>query len=118
MANPNFLNITSIVGKSTLVNLTTSPTTIITNAANSNQLLKLNSVLAINRGTSAADVTMAISKNGTLFTVANTISVPTKSNLILLNKDLQLYLEENDFVQASASLSSTLVLIVSYEIVV
>lgn len=117
MANPNFLNITSITGKSTLVNLSTSPTTIITNLAASNQLFKLNSVLAINRGTSTADVTLTMSKNGSVFTIANAIAVPTKSNLILLNKDLQLYLEENDFIQATSSLVSTLVLIVSYEIV-
>lgn len=118
MANPNFINITSIVGKSALVNLATTPTTIITNAAASNQLFKLNSVLAINRGTVPADVTMTMSKNGTVFTIANAIAVPTKSNLILLNKDLQLYLEENDFIQATSNVSSTLVLIVSYEIVV
>lgn len=118
MANPNFLNITSILGKSTLVNLSTSPTTIITNSAASNQLFKLNSVLAINRGTVAADVTLTLSKNGTTFTIANAIGVPTKSNLILLNKDLQLYLEENDLIQATSSVASTLVLIVSYEIMV
>lgn len=117
MANPNFINITSILGKSALVNLTTSPVTVITNAASSNQLFKINSVLAINRGTAPADVTLTMSKNGTSYTIANAIPVPTKSNLILLNKDLQLYLEENDFLQGTSSVASTLVLIVSYEIV-
>jgi len=116
MANPNLINATIVRGKSTIIDLTTSTLTLITNANNSNTLLKINSITAINRGVSIAEVTVFFIKNGTTFTLANKIGVPAKSNLIIIDKEIQLYLEENDSLTANSSIVSTLTLVCSYEI--
>lgn len=115
MAAPNIIQITTVRGKSAFINLTTSNTTLISNSVSSNSLYKINSLIAINTGTVASDITIQLSKNGTLYYLAYQISVPTKSNLVILSKDLQYYLEENDFIQASASIASTITLTCSYE---
>lgn len=116
MANPNLINTTIVRGKSTILDLTTVTQTLLTNATNSNTLVKINSITAINRGLSTAEVTVFFNKTGTTFTVANKIGVPAKSNLIIFDKEIQLYLEENDTLTANASAASTLTLFCSYEI--
>jgi len=115
MAAPNIVQMATIRGKSQIANLTTSSSNFLTNASASGQVYKINSLIAINRGTVPADITIQLSKNGTVYFLAYQISVPTKSNLVLLSKDLQYYLEENDILQASASVTNTLVLTCSYE---
>lgn len=115
MANPNIISVTTIRGKTKLQNLTTSAASFLSNATNSGELLKINSLYASNIGTAPSDITVQISKSGTVYTIANLITVPTKSNLVLLTRDMQWYLEENDFIQALADLSSTVTLCCSYE---
>jgi len=116
---PNLMVITSVVGKLTGANLTTSLTGIISNASNSNQLYRINSVTVTNiNGTNAADVNVSIYKNMTTdYYVASTISIPADATLIVATKDMNLYLEENDSLRASASLNNYLQILVSYEVV-
>ena len=45
MANPNIVNVTSILGKNAFLALTTSFQTIVTNANNSDKILKINSLI-------------------------------------------------------------------------
>ena len=119
MTAPNLMVITSVVGKLTGANLTTSLTGIISNASNSNQLYRINSVTVTNiNGTNAADVNVSIYKNMmTDYYVASTISIPADATLIVATKDMNLYLEENDSLRASASLNNYLQILVSYEVV-
>lgn len=116
MANPNLLATSVVRGKSNLLDLATTASTLLSNANNSNQLVKINSITAVNRGISIAEVTVNLIKNGVTYIVANKIGVPSKSNLIIFDKEIQLYLEENDSITALSSLASTLTLICSYEI--
>lgn len=115
MANPNLLDAVTIRGKSVIIDLATTSTIFLTNTTGSGQLYKINSITAVNKGSAVADVTLQVSKNGTLFTLANRLGVPVKSNLVVMSKELQFYLEENDYFQATSSLASSLVLICSYE---
>jgi hypothetical protein len=115
MANPNILSVNTIRGKTLFGDVTTSATTFMTNAASSGELIKINSLLAINRGGDQGDLTIKISKNGTLYFLANAMTVPTNSNLVLLTRDMQWYLEENDFIQAFCSVANTITLACSYE---
>ena len=65
MANPNIVNVTSILGETVVGALTTTLTTVLlTNAASSGKVLKVNSVLISNvDGTNSADVTFKLAAN-------------------------------------------------------
>lgn len=115
MANPNILTINTIRGKTLFGDVSTSASTFMTNTANSGELFKINSLIAVNRGANQADLTLKISKNGTLYFLANAISVPSNSNLVVLTRDMQWYLEENDFIQSFCNVANTITLACSYE---
>ena len=119
MANPNIVNVTSILGKNAFLALTTSFQTIVTNANNSDKILKINSLIVNNiDGTNAASVSSVIA-NATglalLGYLANTISVPADSSLVLISKDTSIYLLENQVLRLQASANSDLHATISYE---
>ena len=117
MAAPNIVNVSSIYGKTRGQPLTTTTTAgILTCAAN--KVLKINSIIVANiDGTNAADVIVYYYDAGqaTYFRIASTISVPADSTLVVLSKDTSIYLEENDRIEASASATNDLQIIISYE---
>jgi hypothetical protein len=116
MANPNLVNVTSIFGKTAHVNLTTSSQSIVSNAADSNKIFKINSIIVANvDGSASADVTVNFNNAGTTFAIASTISVPADSTLVVLDKASSIYLEENDAIAALASATGDLVIHISYE---
>ena len=120
MANPNIVNVTSILGKSLQAALTTSLTTeILANAGSSGEVYKINSILIANiDGTSAADASVFITKSGgSPIAIASTISVPADSTLTVIDKNTSFYLEEGDNIEAGASADSDLVITISYEII-
>ena len=117
MANPNIVNVTSILGHVEGLAVTTTPTAIVINPSGSNKILKINSLVVANvNGSSAADITADVFKNQTTsFKFAFTISVPADATLVLLSKDTSIYLEENDSIRLTASSNSVLEAVCSYE---
>lgn len=116
MANPNLVNMSTMLGKTAVAQLTTSTTSLITNSASSGVLVKINSLLVTNvDGTNAADVSAWILRSSTQYRIASTISVPADSTLVLLSKDTSIYLEEDDILQITASASGDLTAVCSYE---
>lgn len=117
MANPNIVNVSSILGKVSGNALTTSAQTIVNNPSSSNKIVKVNSLVISNiNGTASADVTAYLLKNGvTTLYIAYTVAVPADATLVLVSKDTSLYLEENDSILALASANSYLHTIVSFE---
>ena len=127
MANPNIVNVTSILGGNAGWNLSATPTdTLMT--VDSNVVVKLNSIIVSNvDGTNAADVSVFISGLGTGATgvtttgadatvyIAKTISVPADATLVLL--DSPIYMMEGDILKGGASAASDLDLLVSYEVI-
>ena len=101
MANPNIVNVTSIYGQTTYAALTTTLTTVLlSNAASSGNVLKINSIMVANiDGTSAADVTIKLntsaSGGGTSYALASTISVPADATLTLIDGNSSFYLLED-----------------------
>ena len=61
MAAPNIVNVATITGKSAVVDLSsTSATAVVSNAASSGKVFKINSILVANvDGSVAADITLA-----------------------------------------------------------
>ena len=120
MANPNIVNVTSIVGNSLSVAVATSATQLASNAASSGKVFKINSIVIANiDGTSAADITVniysAAALGGTAIAIASTISIPADASLIVTDKTTTFYLLENQSIGALASASGDLVATISFE---
>jgi hypothetical protein len=121
MANPNIVNVTTILGNNSSVSLTTTnATSLVSNAASSGKVYKINMIMVANvDGTNAADITVskysAAALGGTAFPIASTISVPADATLIILDKTTSLYLLENESIGATAGSASDLVVTASWE---
>ena len=123
MAAPNIVNITTLTGKTTYVNLTTTgSTSILSNASGSNRVYKINSLFVSNTDSlNTVNVTVnyydssSISAALTSGSIAGSILVPAKSNLVILDKSNALYLEENKVIGAIAGTAAKLTIICSYE---
>jgi hypothetical protein len=121
MANPNIVNVTTIYGNSSSTALsTTSATSLVSNAAASGKVFKINSIVVANvDGTAAADVPInvysAAALGGTAFAIASTISVPADASLVVTDKTTSFYLLENQSIGAIAGAANDLVVTASWE---
>jgi hypothetical protein len=121
MAAPNIVNITTITGKTTyLTPANTTANVLLANAASSGKVFKINMIIATNvDGTSAVDTTIAINSNaagsGTSYALASTISVPADAALIVTDKSMAFYLEEDKSVVVTSGTSSKITYTISYE---
>ena len=121
MANPNIVAVTAIRGENSSVSLTTTAaTSIVSNAAASGKVLKINTIIVANvDGTNAADITVnkysAAALGGTAFPIASTVSVPADASLIVVDKTTAIYLKENESIGATAGTASDLVVTCSWE---
>ena len=126
MANPNLINVSSVVGGNAGFNLTNTATaTLIT--VDADKICKINRISCANvDGTNAADVDLfvdglgsgasGVTTTGADATVylAKTVTVPADTTLVLL--DTPIYLMEGDVLKGVASANSDLDLFVSYEV--
>jgi hypothetical protein len=121
MANPNIVNVTSILGENSSTSLTsTSATSIVSNAASSGKVLKINTLIVSNvDGTNACDITInkysAAALGGSAFAIASTVSVPADASLIVIDKTTSIYLKENESIGAIAGTANDLVVTCSWE---
>jgi DUF4097 and DUF4098 domain-containing protein YvlB len=120
MAAPNLIGATTINGKTTGANLTTtSATSILNNASSSGKCLKINTLNVTNYTVSAASISVswynAASLGGTAYAIAGNIMVPANSTLNIIDKTSQYYLEENTSLGAIAVTANALIVTCSYE---
>jgi len=121
MAAPNIVNVSTIIGKSATVALsTTSQTTLVSNAASSGKVYKINMIQVANvDGTNNAEVTVdlhsAASGGGTAYSFISTAVVPADASLVVVDKNTAVYLEEDRSITATAGAANDLEVIVSYE---
>jgi len=121
MANPNIVNVAAIYGNSSQTALSsTSATSLVSNAASSGKVFKINSITVANvDGTAAADITInvysAAALGGTAFPIVSTISVPADATLIVTDKTTTFYLLENQSIGATAGTANDLVVNASWE---
>jgi len=114
MANPNIVNVTTITGKTAVQAVGTSATAIITNSAASDKVLKVNALYISNvDGTNAANINVDIYRSSVAYHIAKTVSIPADTTLDILSKSL--YLEEGDELRLTASATSDLEAVCSYE---
>ena len=118
MTAPNIVNVATITGKSAVANVTTVATDLVTNAAASGQLHKIDSLVISNvNGTSPANISASLYRSTTEYKVAHLISVPAQGSLVVISKDTMVYLEEGDSLRLTSSANNFLHAVCSYEII-
>jgi hypothetical protein len=130
MANPNIVNVTSILGETTF--LTPSATTsvvLLPNAASSGKVYKINQIVAANvDGASAVNTSVDIYTNGavaqgsapsggTAFPIVSTVSVPADASLIVTDKTTAIYLMEAQSIAVTSGTASKITYTISYEVI-
>jgi hypothetical protein len=121
MAAPNIVNVSAIYGKVVTADLTsTSAISVLSNAASSGKVFKLDSLVVANIDTAnAVNITVnhysAAALGGTATPIASTVSIPANSTLVVISKLNMIYLEENMSIGAVAGTASKLKVVCSYE---
>ena len=120
MANPNIVAVASIYGKTVYdTDIATTASGIVSNAASSGKIIKINSLTIANiDGTNAADITVTVRNaagSTTYSHLANTISVPADATLVVISKDTSVYLEEDMSLYLASSAAGDLSATCSYE---
>ena len=129
MANPNIANASSILGTTTYLTPSgTSAVVLLPNTASSNQVFKINQIVAANVTSSAVNVTVSIYTNGavaqgsapsggTAFPIVSTISVPANASLVVVDKTTAIYLMEGTSITVTSGTGSGITYSVSYEVI-
>ena len=123
MAAPNIVNVANVTGKTstTIVANATGTFSVLSNAAASGQVYKINTLMITNYAAVNANVALnyypAAALGGTLSPVANNITVPSGAVVVFLDKSSTIYLEEDKSIGAQATVGNTISLTVSYEII-
>jgi hypothetical protein len=131
MAAPNIVNVATITGSTAYQTLTnTNDNALISNAASSGKVLKVNNIFVSNvNGVAAATVTLSYrsaanavtdgtlstASSGTAYRMAYQISVPANTTLMLLDKSGSIYLPENASLSIQAGTASYLEVVASYD---
>ena len=128
MAATNIVNVTTIYGKTTYYTPSgTTAVVLLTNAASSGKVLKINQIVAANvNGSSAVNATVSLYTNGavaqgsapsggTAYPIASTVSVPALASLIVTDKTTAIYLEENTCISVTSGTASGITYSISYE---
>jgi hypothetical protein len=120
MAAPNIVNVTTITGKTAVANVVTSDTSLVSNAAASGKVFKINTIIVSNiDGTNSAEITVKhfdqAGAAGGSHAIGSTIAVPADSSLVVLDKNSAIYLEENRSIGVLAGTTGDLQAICSYE---
>jgi hypothetical protein len=130
VAAPNLLAATTATGTTTYLTPSgTSAVVLLPNAASSNQVFKINQIVATNvNGSAAVNATVSIYTNGaqaqgnapssgTAYPIASTISVPANAALIVVDKTTQIYLQEGTSITVTSGTASGITYSISYEVI-
>lgn len=116
MANPNMATITSVKGETAVLgNVLDSATTIVENVI-PNSIYKISSLIISNIDSEYPyDVSVKFVRQNISYSLINTVAIPQDTSIVVLSKDVGIYLKEGDKIQLIASSSGKLQAICSYE---
>ncbi len=118
MSTPNILQVSTIIGKTSVLNVSTTPTAIVSNLASSNTVHKVNALVVANvDGINACDITVDLYRDATAYRIINTVSVAADSSFIAIGRDYPIYIEEGDSLRLTASANGDLTGVCSYEVI-
>ena len=114
MAAPNIVTVATLTAKTAVQAVGTSPTAIVTNAASSGKVIKINALYVSNvDGTDNAEINVDLYRSSTAYHIAKTVVVPADATLDVISKAI--YLEEGDSLRLTANAASDLEAVCSYE---
>jgi len=119
MAAPNIVGVTTVTGETTYVSCTGADQVLVDNAADSNYVYRINSIIVANDdGSAAGDINVVIhdtaAGGGTGYKLAHTVSVAADSTLVVLDRASSIYLTENKSIVVNGT-NNTLDVVCSYE---
>ena len=115
MANPNVVAVSSIYAN-TAVDADVAASAVSLLTCGSNKLQKINSLIIANiDGTNAATIDVWVTRSSADYYIAKTISVPADATLVVIDKNMGLYLVESDILKIQASTAGDLSATCSYE---
>ena len=130
MANPNIVNVTSILGTTTYYTPSgVTAVVLLPNAASSGTVMKINQIVAANvNGAAAVNATVSIYSNGavaqgsapsggTAYPIVSTVSVPALASLIVVDKTTAIYLMEGTSISVTSGTASGITYSISYELI-
>lgn len=116
MANPNIVNVATINGNTAVQLITTTPTAIVSNAAASGKIYKINAIVVSNVDASnSANLTVDVYRSGTAYRLIYNLAVAINSAYTPIDKSLCLYLLEGDSIRLTASANSRLEAVATWE---
>lgn len=114
MAAPNIVSVATLTAKTAVQAVGTSPTAIVSNAASSGKVIKINALYVSNvDGTDNAEINVDLYRSSTAYHIAKTVVVPADATLDVISKAI--YLEEGDTLRLTANAASDLEAVCSYE---
>ena len=115
MANPNVVAVSSIQANTAVdADVAASAVSLLTCA--SDKLIKVNSLIIANiDGANAASIDVWVTRSSADYYIAKTISVPADATLVVIDKNMGLYLVESDVLKIQASAAGDLSATCSYE---
>ena len=118
MAVPNILAAANITAKTAGQAATTTMSNVVVNSVGSSTVVKINSLVVSNYTASAIGTFVDIYRSGSVLTLmAGNISVPAYSTMVVIAKDMAVYLEENDSIRANTTAATSAYITSSYEII-
>jgi hypothetical protein len=114
MADPNIVNVTSIIGTTYVQAVGTSATAIVSGVAN--KVIKLDALYIGNIDTSASyKITVDLYRSSVAYNILYQISIPAGAGLDVLSKSI--YIQENDTLRLTADTASKLQAVASGEVI-
>jgi hypothetical protein len=116
MANPNIANLLNIYGTTNVVSSVAISTgsTVIASVPTAT-VYKVESVIAANKTSSNATITLYVTRSAVNYNVAYQMVVPVNATLVLVGKDSFFYMNESDVLTAVAGTASAIDIVASFE---
>lgn len=121
MANPNIVQVTSILGNNFLGNLESTGTLlVVNNAASSGKIYKLNNLTLSNyESGNVYSATVTLFENddlgGNAVSIVTSLEIPAKSSISVIDKSTSIYMKEDQSLGVTANSASKISVIASWE---
>lgn len=120
MANPNMVNVSSILGVTTyLVPTTTTATTWTALTPSAGTINKIDTMTATNVTATAATITVSINSAtggaGTAYRLTYQTSVPGNSSLVVVDKSTMIYVGEAQSIVVTSGTTNAIEMVATYE---
>ena len=117
MTTPNIVATDYIAGGLSVHSLTLGSQLVTQNVSNSQNLIRINSVTACNKSSTATGVSLYVNVGGNNYYIAYELAVPANSSVVLVDKNSAVYLMENNYLYAEVTTGggNTADFVISYD---